>query len=75
MEKQKRLHYLIQEVLALLWLEWLAHLLHVLLEVELKVLEHQVQLILREQDLLQATQKWQKGSSVNLVFNRHYKRE
>ena len=58
MQVDKRLQNLIQEALCLLLWQWLITvLLHVLLQVELEVLEDEEKLVLRIDDLLQPNDK------------------
>lgn len=56
MEEHEGLQYLISETHSLLRRQGSPLLLHVLLEVVFKVLEHQVELLLREQYLFQPIQ-------------------
>ena len=58
MQVDKRLQNLIQEALCLLlWQRLITVLLHVLLQVELEVLEDEEKLVLRIDDLLQPNDK------------------
>lgn len=57
-QEDEGLQDLVRETLRLLWRQGGALLLHVLLKVILEVLEHQVQLLLREEHFLELDDVW-----------------
>lgn len=59
MQEDERLQDLVEQTLALLGRQSRAHLLLILLEVKLEIFEHQVELLLAEQDFLESEQKCQ----------------
>jgi len=56
-QENQGLKNLKEETLALLWRESLSHFLHVFFEIEFKVLEHQIKLLLRKQYFFKSTSK------------------
>ena len=57
-EKNQRLENLIQKALSLLGGQGSSDLLHVFFEIVLQILEHKIELVLLEQNLLQLNHVW-----------------